>query len=73
MSARGIFITIEGGEGVGKSTNIAILDQFLRDQGIEIVVTREPGGTPLGEEIRELLLHNRSDRVSVMTAPTRPP
>jgi len=67
MSARGIFITIEGGEGVGKSTNIAILDQFLRDQGIEIVVTREPGGTPLGEEIRELLLHNRSDRVSVMT------
>lgn len=59
MSARGLFITIEGGEGVGKSTNIALLEKFLVGQGIDIVTTREPGGTPLGEEIRSMLLQTR--------------
>lgn len=54
MSAR--FITIEGGEGSGKSTNIALIADFLRASGIPHLTTREPGGTQLGERIRELLL-----------------
>ena len=67
MHKRGIFITVEGGEGVGKSTNLGFLEDFLNDRGIETVLTREPGGTALGEEIRNLLLHNRSEQVSPMT------
>lgn len=53
---RGKFITIEGGEGVGKSTQIAALRAFLEERGKRVVVTREPGGTPRAERIRELLL-----------------
>lgn len=60
---RGLFITIEGGEGVGKSTNIAFIQQVLADKGIESIVTREPGGTPLAEEIREVLIRNREEKV----------
>lgn len=60
---RGLFITIEGGEGVGKSTNIAFIQQILADKGIESIVTREPGGTPLAEEIREVLIRNREEKV----------
>jgi dTMP kinase len=56
MDSRGLFITIEGGEGVGKSTNIALLQQQLQAHGVDLVVTREPGGTRLGESLRELLL-----------------
>ncbi|WP_415894406.1 dTMP kinase [Neptuniibacter sp. PT8_73] len=63
-SVKGRFITVEGTEGVGKSTNIEYLCQLLRDRGIEIVLTREPGGTPLAEELRELLLSPRDERVS---------
>jgi dTMP kinase len=66
MSPRGLFITIEGGEGVGKSTNIAFLEQTLIKRGIDVVVTREPGGTQLGEEIRSLLLKIRQDEISPM-------
>lgn len=51
------FITIEGIEGVGKSTNIAFIESWLTDRGIEFISTREPGGTQLGEELRNLLLH----------------
>ena len=54
MSGR--FITVEGIEGVGKTTNIGFVEQFLRDAGHPVVVTREPGGTPLAEAIRGLLL-----------------
>lgn len=57
----GKFITIEGGEGVGKTTNIAFIEARLRAAGIEVQVTREPGGTPLGEDIRGLLLGHRHD------------
>ncbi len=56
MSRRGRFITLEGGEGVGKSTQLQRLGDWLRRQGIEVVVTREPGGTPVGEAIRAVLL-----------------
>jgi dTMP kinase len=53
---RGRFITIEGSEGVGKSTQVSALRDFLVSQGCEVVVTREPGGTRRAEEIRALLL-----------------
>tara|TARA_Y100001949_G_scaffold176598_1_gene190704 strand:+ start:3532 stop:4164 length:633 start_codon:yes stop_codon:yes gene_type:complete len=52
----GLFITLEGPEGAGKSTNREYLAQRLRDHGLDVVLTREPGGTPLAESIRELLL-----------------
>ncbi|MDO6594398.1 dTMP kinase [Neptuniibacter sp. 1_MG-2023] len=61
---RGRFITVEGTEGVGKSTNIDFLCNLLKARGIEIVLTREPGGTPLAEELRALLLSPRDERVS---------
>ena len=57
MSERGIFITFEGSEGCGKSTQIARLEDRLRDRGIEILRTREPGGTTVGEHVRRLLQH----------------
>lgn len=50
------FITLEGGEGVGKTTNLAFIEQHLLARGVDLVRTREPGGTPLGERIRGLLL-----------------
>ncbi|AZL67718.1 MULTISPECIES: dTMP kinase [Pseudomonas] len=52
----GLFITLEGPEGAGKSTNRDYLAARLREQGVDVVMTREPGGTPLAERIRELLL-----------------
>ncbi len=60
---RGKFLTIEGTEGVGKSTNLAYVKTWLETRGIEVVVTREPGGTPLAEEIRALLLARRDEGV----------
>ncbi len=50
------FITLEGGEGVGKTTNLGFIEDYLRARGIDLVRTREPGGTPLGERVRGLLL-----------------
>ncbi len=63
---KGKFITLEGTEGVGKSTNIACIEQWLTRQGIAFISTREPGGTELGEEIRGLLLSHRAQSVDVM-------
>ena len=60
---RGKFITVEGGEGVGKSSNIEFIANTLRDKGIDCIVTREPGGTPLAEEIREVLIQRRDEKV----------
>lgn len=61
---RGVFITVEGTEGVGKSTNIAFIQQWLSSRGIQLRLTREPGGTPLAEEVRELLLKPRDEKVN---------
>lgn len=64
---RGSFITVEGGEGVGKSTNIAFIAGQLRAAGQEPLLTREPGGTALGEAIRALLLEPRPEPIAQMT------
>jgi dTMP kinase len=60
----GRFLTIEGIEGVGKTTQVARLSQGLTDRGIAHVVTREPGGTPLAERIRDLVLNARDEALS---------
>ncbi len=59
---RGRFITFEGGEGAGKSTQLRDLAAFLRDAGLTVVETREPGGSPGAEQIRELLIHGEAER-----------
>ena len=56
---RGRFITLEGGEGAGKTSNLEHIRRRLLEAGKDVVLTREPGGTPLGEAIRELLLDHR--------------
>ncbi len=58
---RGWFLTLEGVEGTGKSTNLSFITDYLRGAGVDLIVTREPGGTELGEEIRELLLRHREE------------
>lgn len=62
MTRRGRFISLEGGEGVGKSTQVKALAAALRQRGIDILVTREPGGSEGAERIRELLLGGNEDR-----------
>jgi len=65
--ARGQFITFEGGEGAGKSTQVARLVEALRENGIEVVQTREPGGSRGAEDIRNLVLNGEADRWSPRT------
>lgn len=54
---KGCFITVEGGDGSGKSTQIQKIEAYLREHGREVILTREPGGTPVAEQIRELILN----------------
>jgi len=60
----GRFITFEGIDGAGKSTHIEPLAAWLRSRGVEVVVTREPGGTPLAERLREMVLHATMDTLT---------
>lgn len=67
VSSKGLFITVEGGEGVGKSTNIDFITRQLDKANIDYVLTREPGGTPMAEQIRNLLLAPRDEKVAENT------
>ena len=69
MSKReyGRFITFEGVEGSGKSTNIAWVEEYLRVRGVDVLLTHEPGRTKIGEELRSVLLRTRDERVMPMT------
>jgi len=64
MTPRGKFITVEGTEGVGKTTNLEYIKSWLQRNKIDFVATREPGGTPLAEQLRELLLQPRNETVA---------
>ena len=64
---RGLFITFEGGDGSGKSTQIEKLAAALKELGHEVLLTREPGGTRISESIREILLDNDNKAMSPMT------
>ncbi len=63
-TSRGRFITVEGPEGAGKSTQIRSLKEFLEQRGLQVVLTREPGGTRLGERLREILLSDSQEPVN---------
>ncbi|QGT82822.1 dTMP kinase [Pseudomonas coronafaciens pv. coronafaciens] len=63
----GLFITLEGPEGAGKSTNRDYLAAQLQAQGVQVLLTREPGGTPLAERVRELLLAPSEESMSADT------
>ena len=63
MMKRGLFITVEGIEGVGKSSNIKVLVTHIENAGYDVVTTREPGGTPLAEDIRDLLMHRGDEPI----------
>lgn len=65
--SRGKFITIEGIEGVGKSTNLALIESLISDLGQGVLVTREPGGTMTGERIRSILLDKEEQNMTAMT------
>ena len=65
--SRGKFITLEGGEGVGKTTNLSFIKDYLQQQAIPVTVTREPGGTALAEKIRQLVLDKDSESISDTT------
>lgn len=62
-----MFITLEGPEGSGKSTQLRLLTTFLREHGFNVVATREPGGTPIGDEIRGILHHVDNTAMSPIT------
>ena len=63
----GFFLTVEGGEGAGKTTSITFISEWLKERNIDFIQTREPGGTPFAERIRELLLAPGDEKVADMT------
>lgn len=64
---RGKFITLEGGDGVGKSTQMKFIKQYIEQKGYSVLVTREPGGTAIGEKIRDILLDLKNSEMCVQT------
>jgi dTMP kinase len=64
---KGLFVTIEGVEGAGKSTNIRVIEEFLSEWKLDYILTREPGGTLIAEEIRELLLKHHEEKMDATT------
>ncbi len=64
---KGIFISMEGPDGSGKSTQIELLKNYLEDKGYEIVITREPGGTVISEDIRRIILNKEYKEMGYMT------
>lgn len=64
---KGLFITFEGNDGSGKTTQINLLSDYLKQRGYDVVILREPGGTPIGEKIRDLLLDNSNRGMSYVT------
>lgn len=67
MAQNGYFISLEGGEGAGKSTQIKLLKEWLENKGLAVCETREPGGSPSAEQIRDLVLKGATDRWTSMT------
>lgn len=65
--AEGVFISFEGVDGAGKTTQVELLAQFWRERGREVVQTREPGGTALGKRIRQMLLHEDGEPIAART------
>ncbi|MBQ4098547.1 MAG: dTMP kinase [Clostridia bacterium] len=63
MSKKGYFITLEGCEGSGKSTQLKKLEEFLKDSGVDFIFTREPGGTPIAEQIRKIILDGNNTQM----------
>ena len=64
---RGLFIVLEGGEGVGKTTNLRFVEEFLLQQGVQLQCSREPGGTEIAEKIREILLQEHAEPMADLT------
>ena len=64
---KGLFIVMEGPDGSGKTTQINLLEQYLKEAGYECLITREPGGTVIGEEVRELILNSEYKEMSPVT------
>lgn len=67
MMNKGIFITVEGSDGSGKSTQIEFLKEYFSGKGIDAIFTREPGGTPISEKIRAIILDNNNSELDSMT------
>lgn len=63
--SKGRFITVDGGEGAGKTTQLVFIQSYLEALGYRVILTREPGGTPLGEDIRSLLLDHRHEGMAL--------
>ena len=64
---KGLFISLEGGDGAGKSTQIKNIERFFEDRGCIVVHTREPGGTPIGEKLRDILLDKNNSEMDAVT------
>ncbi|MDP4182308.1 MAG: dTMP kinase [Bacillota bacterium] len=65
--SRGLFITVEGTDGSGKTTQIKLIEEYLKNKNKEVIITREPGGTKISEKIRELILDTENTEMGIIT------